>query len=74
MTFWAAVMPLGDPKQAAFPRAAWVWADGKGREWRITGKQLPKDLPQVAAQAIAEGFRKLAAEIPRAPVEARQRR
>lgn len=74
VTFWAAVVPLGDPRQAALPRAAWVYADGKSREWRVTGKQLPKDLPHAAAQAITDGFRKLAAEIPRAPTDAPERR
>ncbi|HEY6723138.1 MAG TPA: DUF2695 domain-containing protein [Polyangiaceae bacterium] len=74
VTFWAAVIPLGDPRRAPFPRCAWVSVDGKSREWRLTGKQLPKDLPSVVERAMADGFEKLAAEIPSAPSDSRQRR
>lgn len=73
-TFWAAVIPLGDPRHDAFPRCVWVCVDSKSREWQFTGKRLPRDLPSAAERAIADGFEKLAAEIPSAPKDPRRRR
>lgn len=63
VTSWAAVVPLGDPRRAAFPRSAWVCQEGKSSEWRITDQRLPKDLPRAVERALSGGFEQLAAEI-----------
>ena len=74
VTFWAAAIALGDERHDARPRSAWVFADGKSSEWHVTGKHLPKDLPSTVARTIADGFEKLAAELPTTPKERRESR
>ncbi|HEU5076082.1 MAG TPA: DUF2695 domain-containing protein [Polyangiaceae bacterium] len=67
VAFWAAVMPLGDPRSTARPCWAWVYSGGKASEWRIAGKRPPEGIPVALERAIASGVEKLAAEIPSAP-------
>ena len=67
-TFWAAVIPLGDPRRdRQRPGWAWVCSDGKSSEWRIQGERLPEDMPAAVREVIAAGFEKLAAAISSAP-------
>jgi len=65
-TFWAVAIPLSGAKPSARPRWAWVWSDGRGREWQLQGKRLPTEIPESLQQAIASGFEELAAALPEA--------
>jgi len=64
VTFWAVVIPLSGSKRGARARWAWLWSEGKCREWQLQGKHLPNDMPEAVQQAVTRGLEELAAALP----------